>query len=152
MAIAKRLQVKHEDVFPMGAFVVSEVSQVLDFDASTRESKVQARDKDNGLPLWQVEVLDVDPEASKKGRTVTVKFAAKVQPVPPESLPGLPLRPVEFDGLSALPYVETTGNNFSRIAWSFRAEDMHKPTSGPHMDLPKQSESGGSGSTGKAVA
>lgn len=127
MAIAKRLQVKHEDVFAHGAFVVSEVSQVLDFDASTRESKVQAHDRDNGLPLWQVEVLDVDPEANKKGRTVTVKLAAKVQPVPPEALEGLPLRPVEFDGLTALPYVETTGN-FNRIAWSFRADSMHAPT------------------------
>ncbi|MGB3685335.1 MAG: plasmid replication, integration and excision activator [Ornithinimicrobium sp.] len=126
MAIAKRLQVRHEDVFAHGAFVVSDVSQVLDFDASTRENKVQARDKDNGLPLWQVEVLDVDPEANKKGRTVTVKFAAKVQPVPPEAHADLPLRPVEFDGLSALPYVDTNGN-FSRIAWSFRAEGMRSP-------------------------
>lgn len=130
MAIAKRLQVRHEDVFAHGAFVVSEVTQVLDFDASTREVKVQARDKDNGLPLWQVEVLDVDPEANKKGRTVSVKFAAKVQPVPPESHPDLPLRPVEFDGLTALPYVEKS-ENFSRIAWSFRAEGMHAPSSGP---------------------
>ena len=97
---------------------------------STRESKVQAHDRDNGLPLWQVEVLDVDPEANKKGRTVTVKFAAKVQPVPPEALEGLPLRPVEFDGLTALPYVETTGN-FNRIAWSFRADAMHAPATLP---------------------
>ncbi|MGB3684778.1 MAG: plasmid replication, integration and excision activator [Ornithinimicrobium sp.] len=126
MAIAKRLQVKHEDVFAHGAFVVSEVSQVLDFDASTRENKVQARDKDNGLPLWQVEVLDADPEASKKGRTVTVKFAAKVQPIPPTEMDGVPFRPVEFTGLTALPYVDSNGN-FARIAWSFRADGMQAP-------------------------
>lgn len=128
MAIAKRLRVGHNDVFGHGAYLVSEVSQVLDFDASTREVKVQARDKDTGLPLWQVEVLDADPEAGKKGRTVVVKFAAKVQPIPPENTGDLPFRPVEFDGLSALPYVETTGNNFSRIAWSLRAEDMRAPS------------------------
>lgn len=145
MAIAKRLHVAHEDVFAHGAFVVSEVTQVLDFDASTREVKVQARDKDTGLPLWQVEVLDVDPEAPKKGRTVTVKFAAKVQPVPPEALPELPLRPVEFEGLSALPYVDTNGN-FSRIAWSFRAEGMHAPASAGAA-----ASSPGSGSSGKAA-
>ena len=148
MAIAKRSQVRHEDVFGHGAFVVSAVSQVLDFDASTRENKVQARDKDTGLPLWQVEVLDVDPEAPKKGRTVTVKIADKVQPVPPESLPGLPLRPVVFEGLSALPYVETTGNNFSRIAWSFRAEGMHAPAAAPGGPAGGKP---GSGDAGRAV-
>ncbi|MGB5952639.1 MAG: plasmid replication, integration and excision activator [Ornithinimicrobium sp.] len=140
MAIAKRLQVGHHDVFGHGAFLVSEVSQVLDFDASTRENKVQAREKDTGLPLWQVEVLDADPEAGKKGRTVVVKFAAKVQPIPPESTGDMPFRPGEFDGLSALPYVETTGNNFSRIAWSLRAEDMRAPSKA------------GAGSASKAVA
>lgn len=145
MAIAKRLQVAHGDVFAHGAFVVSEVTQVLDFDASTRELKVQAKDKDSGLLLWQVEVLDVDPEAPKKGRTVTVKFAAKVQPIPPEALPDLPLRPVEFEGLSALPYVDTNGN-FSRIAWSFRAEGMRAP-SGAGVAV----SSSGSGSSGKAA-
>lgn len=145
MAIAKRLQVAHEDVFAHGAFVVSEVTQVLDFDASTREAKVQAKDKDSGLLLWQVEVLDVDPEAPKKGRTVTVKFAAKVQPIPPEALPDLPLRPVEFEGLTALPYVDTNGN-FSRIAWSFRAEGMRAP-----LGVGAAASSSGSGSSGKAA-
>ncbi len=147
MAIAKRLQVRHEDVFAHGAFVVSEVTQVLDFDASTRENKVQARDKDTGLPLWEADVLDPDPEAKKKGRTVTVKFAAKVQPVPPETLPGLPLRPVEFEGLTALPYVDTNGN-FSRIAWSFRAEAMHAPTGSPSGPAGVKA---GSGDAGKAA-
>ncbi len=145
MAIAKRLRVAHADVFAHGAFVVSEVTQVLDFDASTRDVKVQAKDKDSGLLLWQVEVLDVDPEAPKKGRTVTVKFASKVQPVPPDALPDLPLRPVEFEGLSALPYVDTNGN-FSRIAWSFRAEGMHAPSSAGAA-----ASSSGSASSGKAA-
>lgn len=140
MAIAKRLRVGHDDVFGHGAFLVSEVSQVLDFDASTREVKVQARDKDTGFPLWQVEVLDADPDAGKKGRTVVVKFAAKVQPIPPENTTELPFCPVAFEGLSALPYVDTNGN-FSRIAWSLRAEDMHAP-----------SKSGSGSPAAKAVA
>ncbi len=147
MAIAKRLQVRHEDVFAHGAFVVSEVTQVLDFDASTRENKVQARDKDTGMPMWQVEVLDMDPEANKKGRAVSVKFATRVQPVPPEALPNVPLRPVEFEGLSALPYVEKS-ENFSRIAWSFRAEAMHAPTSNANGVAGAKA---GSGDAGKAA-
>lgn len=53
MAIAKRLQIKHEDVFAHGAFVVSEVTQVLYFDASTRENKVQAGYCARGEPLFR---------------------------------------------------------------------------------------------------
>ena len=44
---------------------------------------MQARDKDTGLPVWQVEVLDFDPQAREK--TFKVKIAAAVQPVPPEA-------------------------------------------------------------------
>jgi hypothetical protein len=88
---------------------------------------VQQLDKDNGLPLWSVEVLDADPEAGKKSKTVTVKIAARVQPVPPEALPGLPFRPVVFEGLTALPYIDDAGK-FSRIVWSFKADAMTAPS------------------------
>jgi len=74
-----------------------------------------------------VEVLDADPEAGKKSKTVTVKIAARVQPVPPEALPGLPFRPVVFQGLTALPYIDDAGK-FSRIVWSFKAEAMSAPS------------------------
>jgi hypothetical protein len=59
---------------------------------------VQARDKDTALPMWQVEVLDFDPKAREK--TFRVKIAAEVQPVPPDALPGAPVRPVVLEGLS----------------------------------------------------
>ena len=62
----------------------SEVEPLDDFDKSTKDNRVQARDKDTGLPLWQVEVLDFDPQAREK--TFKVKIAAEVQPVPPESI------------------------------------------------------------------
>ena len=128
MAIAKRFKIAHDDVFPFGAYLMGEVSQVWDFDKSSKDAKVQQLDKDNGLPLWSVDVVDADPEAGKKAKTVTVKIAAKVQPVPPEALPGLPFRPVVFEGLSALPYIEESGN-FSRIVWSFKADGMTAPKS-----------------------
>lgn len=89
--------------------------------------------------LWSVEVLDADPEAAKKSKTVTVKIGAKVQPVPPEALPGLPFRPVVFGGLSALPYIDDAGK-FSRIVWSFKAESMTAPA---------KSSGSGAGSSGK---
>ena len=126
MAIARRFKINHTEVFPFGAYLVAEVGPVFDFEKSSKDVKVQQIDKDNGLPLWSVEVLDADPEAGKKSKTVTVKLAAKVQPVPPEALPGLPFRPVVYQGLSALPYIDDAGK-FSRIVWSFKAESMTAP-------------------------
>lgn len=115
-----------EVAFPLGAYVISEVDRVLDFERSTKESKVQQVDPDTGLLLWQVTVLDADPEAKKSAKTVTVKIPAKVQPVPPEGKDGSPFIPVEFDGLTALPWIEESGS-FSKISWSFRADSMRAP-------------------------
>ena len=126
MAMARRFKISHDEVFAFGAYLVGEVSPVFDFEKSSKDAKVQQIDKDNGLPLWSVEVLDADPEAGKKSKTVTVKIAARVQPVPPDTLPGLPFRPVVFQGLSALPYIDDAGK-FSRIVWSFKAEAMTAP-------------------------
>jgi len=126
MAIARRFKINHDEVFPFGAYLVADVGPVFDFDKSTKETKVQQVDKDSGLLLWSVEVLDADPDAGKKSKTVTVKIAARVQPVPPDALPGLPFRPVVFQGLSALPYIDDAGK-FSRIVWSFKAESMTAP-------------------------
>lgn len=141
MAMQKRLRVQFEDVFGFGAYLVSEVGPVLDFDRSTRETKVQALDKDSGLPVWSVDVLDADPEAVKRSRTVTIKLAGKVQPVPPANSSGSPFTPIAFVGLSALAYIEEGGPR-PRIAWSFRADGMCSP-----KDLPAVSAS-----AAKAVA
>jgi hypothetical protein len=140
MAIARRFKINHDEVFPFGAYLVAEVGPVFDFDLSTKDNKVQQLDKDSGLPLWSVEVLDADPEAGKKSKTVTVKIAARVQPVPPDALPGLPFRPVVFQGLSALPYIDDAGK-FSRIVWSFKAEAMSAPGKAATTTAPGKSES-----------
>ena len=92
MAIQGALKVDCGEVFPHGLGVVSEVTPMADFNASTKENRVQARDKDTGLPVWQVEVLDFDQQAREK--TYRVKIAAAVQPVPPEAVAGVPVRPV----------------------------------------------------------
>jgi hypothetical protein len=146
MAIARRFKIGHDEVFPFGAYLVGEVGPVFDFEKSTKELKVQQVDKDNGLLLWSVEVLDADPEAGKKSKTVTVKIGAKVQPVPPDALPGLPFRPVIFQGLSALPYIDDAGK-FSRIVWSFKAEAMSAPAKSAVATTPSKSEA----STAKAA-
>ena len=127
MAINGRFRVSMEDVFPHGAYVVSEVEAVRDFDKSTRERPVQALDRESGLPVWSVSVLDADPAARKADKTVTVKFAASHQPVPPEAAAGLPFPAVEFDGLTVTPYLDDKRN---RVAYSFRASVMRAPVIG----------------------
>lgn len=126
MSIPKWLQLDHDQVFALGAFLVSEVTPMTDFDKSSGEHRVQATDRETGTPMWQVEVLDGDPAAPKRSRTVTVKFAAPTQPTPPANTSGTPFTPVVFEGLMALPYIERSGD-FSRIAWSFRASGMTAP-------------------------
>mgnify|MGYP000889895508 FL=1 len=83
MSIPKWLQIGHDQAFSLGAFLVSEVTPMIDFDKSSGENRVQARDRDTGLPMWQVEALDGDPAAPKRSRTVTIKFAAAAQPTTP---------------------------------------------------------------------
>jgi hypothetical protein len=119
------IKVEFDDVFAVGCFVVGEVTPVRDFDRSTKESPVQAVDKDSGRLLWAVDVIDADPEAREK--TVRVKIAAPVQPVPPEAAPGVPFRPVVFDGLTVTPYVATTASGRGRLALSLRAAGMRAP-------------------------
>lgn len=126
MSIPKWLQITHDQVFAYGAFLVSEVTPMIDFDKSSGDNRVQATDRDTGSPMWQVEVLDGDPSAPKRSRTVTVKFAAQTQPAAPTNSSGTPFTPVVFEGLMALPYIERSGD-FSRIAWSFRASGMTAP-------------------------
>jgi hypothetical protein len=126
MAIKGAIRMNHGDVFPHGCYVVGEVQAMRDFDRSTRDQAVQAVDRDTGLLVWTVDVVDADPEARE--RTVRVKVLAPVQPVPPEMAEGVPFRPVEFEGLTATPYVATTASGRSRLAWSLRASAMRAPT------------------------
>ena len=47
----------------------------------TADRPVQQADKDTGLPLWVIEVID--PQEDTRQRTVKVKIAAQYQPVLP---------------------------------------------------------------------
>jgi hypothetical protein len=136
MAINGRFKVSMGDVFPHGAYVVSEVEPVRDFEKSTRERPVQATDKESGQLVWSVSVLDADPDARKDAKTVTVKLSAPVQPIPPEAMAGLPFRPVEFDGLTVTPYVNENGGR-ARVAYSLRATAMRAPQIGSGKPAPR---------------
>jgi hypothetical protein len=124
MALNSRISVSFPDAFPKGAYAVGEVEPVINFDASTKENRVQALDKESGLPVWSVEVYDADPEARTK--SVKVKIAARVEPVLPDAQSGSPFRAVEFDGLAVTPYL-VTGER-PKIAYSYRASGVHAPS------------------------
>ena len=128
MAVQRRMSVRHEDVFPAGAFLVGDVEAVADFNAEKRAdgSRPQQVDKDCGLLVWTVQVIDPDPEAGKRDKSVSVKILAPHRPVPPDNTSGSPFTPIEFQELTALPYVDDNGAR-PRIAWSFRASGMTAP-------------------------
>lgn len=133
MAVQQRMRVPFDDVFPAGAYIVGEVEAVEDFDqiqaakAAGREpGDVQMRDKVTDKRVWQVRVVDADPEARKGQTEQTVKISADVQPVPPPHLDSLPFRPVVFDNLTVTAWIDDSRSR-PRIAWSLRAQGMSAP-------------------------
>lgn len=125
MSVQGPFKVEFNEVFPHGCGVVGEVSAMVDFDLSTRENRVQAKEKDTGVLVWTVDVMDFDPEARE--RTFKVKIAAPVQPVPPEQANGIPVRPVYLENLTVTPYLKDVGNGRQKIAYSLRASGMAAP-------------------------
>ena len=135
MAMQGQIPVQSGAVFPDGAYAAGSFEMVRDFDRSTAERPVQQTDKETGLPLWVVEVIDAQENARQ--RTVKVKVAAQVQPVLPPPAPGSPFTPVEFDGMTAFPYVDAsrcTGDGKHRCgarqAYSFKATGVRAPSRG----------------------
>ncbi|MCK2215246.1 plasmid replication, integration and excision activator (plasmid) [Actinomadura sp. ATCC 31491] len=119
----------HEIVFPHGCCVMGAVVPVLDFDASTKDRPVAARDKLTSELMWAVPVLDADPDLKAAVKSLTVKVLSPVEPEipePPAELAGLPvvLVPVIFEGLTVTPYVGGNG----RLAYSFKATGIRSAT------------------------
>jgi hypothetical protein len=132
-------------VFPHGAYAAGGIEVVRDFDRSSGDRVVQQADKHSGLPLWVVEVIDADPDARQ--RMVKVKIAAQVQPVLPSPAPGSPFTAVEFDGMTATPYVDTsrchakdTGKCGARQAYSLKATGVRAPSHGLGRPAPEHNK------------
>ena len=135
MAIQGPIPIEFGTVFPGGAYAAGPVEKVRDFERSRKDEVIQQLDKDSGLPLWVVEVIDAQEDARQ--RTVKVKIAAQVQPVLPPPGPGSPFTPVEFDGMAVVPYVDTgrcqakdTGKCGARLAYSLKATGIRAPSRG----------------------
>jgi hypothetical protein len=124
MALQGPIPVEFGQVFPDGVYAAGGFEPVRDFDASSNGRFVQSKDKQTGLPLWAVEVIDADRQA--RNRTVKVKVAAQVQPVLPGGPAGSPFVPVEFTGLTVTPYVNQAG----RLAYSLKAAGVKAPGRG----------------------
>ncbi len=144
MAIQGQIRVEFGAVFPDGAYAAGKIEMVRDFDRSSGDRVVQQIDKHTGLPLWVVEVIDAD-EAARQ-RTVKVKIAAQVQPVLPSPAPGSPFTAVEFEGMTATPYVDTSrcrGNGKgkdkcgARQAYSLKATGVRAPSRGLGRPVPE---------------
>jgi hypothetical protein len=130
-------------VFPSGAFAAGPVEKVRDFDRSSGDRVIQQADKATGLPLWVIEVINPDPETRQ--RRVKVKIAAQYQPVLPDNAAGLAFIPVEFEGLQATPYVDSsrcTGEDNgrhrcrARQAYSLKATGVRAPARLPTRPAP----------------
>ena len=135
MALKGQISVEFGAVFPDGAYAAGKIEMVRDFDRSSGDRVVQQIDKHTGLPLWVVEVIDADE--TPRQRTVKVKIAAQVQPVLPSPAPGSPFTPVEFEGLTATPYVDASrckgdGKDkcAARQAYSLKATGRPRPLAG----------------------
>jgi hypothetical protein len=124
MAIQGPIPVEFGQVFPRGVFAAGIFEPVRDFEASKGGRFVQSKDKQSGLPLWVVDVIDADTTARDK--TARVKVAAPDQPGLPAAQPGMPFVPVEFTGLTVTPYVNQAG----RLAYSLKATGVRVPGRG----------------------
>ena len=131
MALQGPFPVEFGSLFPSGVYAAGGFEMVRDFERSKGDLVVQQADKITGLPLWVIEVIDADPEARQ--RTVKVKVAAQYQPVLPDAPAGSPFVPVEFEGLTATPWVDGSrcqgkGKCTARLAYSLKASGVRAPT------------------------
>ena len=128
MAISNgsRLPVGMAEVFPAGCCLVPDsITEAQDWDEATRQRSPSV-DKVTGKRVWHVRVVDMDPTLEGRSREVVVKIAADRMPVPPTRQP---FEPVEFEGLTVTPYVDTSrcqgrGRCTARMAFSLRATGL----------------------------
>jgi len=143
MAIQRQISVDHDEVFPRGAWLVSAVQPVRDYDRSSREVTVQEVVRDEaGQPVlvdgepqlvWQVEILDGDEDVTGESKKVKVKIVSVRRPVPPPATSGTPFRPVVLVGLSVSPWLNRDRCRVelgkahrcgARQAWSYYATGL----------------------------
>jgi hypothetical protein len=137
-----KYEITMDRLLPEGAWLVSAVEAIKDFDRSTPgpEGFVQALDRETGEAMWTVTVQSGDMENAPAWlQRFKVKIASSTMPELPPVMPGTPFRPVWFDGLIVVPYVDDkscTGPELgkrhrcrAKVAYSVRASGMRAPKS-----------------------
>ncbi|HEX5408056.1 MAG TPA: hypothetical protein VFX16_37815 [Pseudonocardiaceae bacterium] len=124
-----RLPANFEEWFPEGLYLVGEIVPVTEYQSQedrARNRPVRPRtDEATGLPLFRGTFADPAAEKDRE-KSVTVEFAAKVQPVPPAAVAGVPFRPVVLEGMTVQPRAEVSGQA-KWITWVVRATGMTAP-------------------------
>ncbi|MGH3869621.1 MAG: hypothetical protein ACRDQ4_26665 [Pseudonocardiaceae bacterium] len=149
-----RFAVDFEEWFPQGLYLVGEVQAVSEYQSQedrVRNRPVRPRtDEVTGHPLFRGTFADPSAEKDRE-KSVTVEFAAPVQPVPPSAVPGVPFRPVVLEGMTVQPRAEVSGQA-KWITWVIRATGMTAPVTGSTTSTSTGRGSGGTGSGVKAAA
>jgi hypothetical protein len=123
-----RFPVAMADVFPHGCHLVPDsINEAIDYDEETKR-RSPAVDKHTGKPVFQVRVVDMDPELSGRSREVVVKVVADRMPVPPTRTA---FESVEFENLTVTPYVV---DRTKRLAYSLRATGIRAARPAPKQD------------------
>jgi hypothetical protein len=124
-----RLSANFDEWFPEGLYLVGEIVPVTEYQSQedrARNRPVRPRtDEATGLPLFRGTFADPAAEKDRE-KSVTVEFAAKVQPVPPAAIAGAPFRPVVLEGMTVQPRAEVSGQA-KWITWVVRATGMTAP-------------------------
>jgi hypothetical protein len=118
--------IDHDVMFPQGLYLVGEIQPLTEYQSQedrARNRPVRPRiDEATGLLLFKG--MFADPSAEKdRDKSFAVLFAAKVQPVPPAAIPGVPFTPVVLEGLKVQPRAEASGQA-KWITWVVRATGM----------------------------
>jgi hypothetical protein len=134
-----RVPVDSAFVFPHGAMFVG-VEASTDFDLRGKVEDDQARDRESGLRIWLVTVIDMDQLRQvqedegggfRRPAEVKVKVVSEQRPVPPRPQVAGYGALVEFEGLMLTPYPDSAkcraphaGREHrcgARLAWSMKA-------------------------------
>jgi hypothetical protein len=118
-----RFEIPFDVMFPRGLFLIGELQPLMEYQS--QEDKARNRparsriDEVTGFPLFKG--MFADPAGEKdRDKSLTVEFAAKVQPVPPAAVPGVPFTPVVLEGLTVQPRAEASGQA-KWVTWVVRA-------------------------------
>ncbi|MEV4317816.1 hypothetical protein [Actinocrispum sp. NPDC049592] len=137
-----RFEIDFDTMFPHGLFLIGELQPLTEYQSQedrARNRPVRPRiDEATGFPLFKG--MFADPSAEKdRDKSLSIEFAAKVQPVPPQSIPGMPFVPVRLEGLTVQPRAEASGQA-KWVTWVVRATGMRA------VDAPATSRGSKSGS------